>query len=271
MKNGKDTDFYKEVIYKYIDLIYRKEQDIINFPPKEEWEIRPHKMNTEIHLQQIKLVTFSARLNILIASYSKGSTKEELRSQFSEAVKVMAEVWDRRITKVYHGKKQEEYDQYKLNPFIYIVQMFSLAILLDVPKKEFIILINLIDKDNIKDRLIEFFISHQLKDRKPIKGESYKRYLLIPKLFRKLVDTAYEPQAEKAITDIDTFLKKEWIKIPKNYFINLNLKDIPGYEVKSGFVGLWAFEVAAVVKIKALDDSRFRENRFYPDRLMQEE
>ena len=183
----------------------------------------------------------------------------------------MAEVWDRRITKVYHGKKQEEYDQYKLNPFIYIVQMFSLAILLDVPKKEFIILVNLIDKDNIKDRLIEYFISQQLKDRKPIKAESYKRYLLIPKLFRKLVDTAYEPQAEKAITDIDAFLKKEWIKIPKNYFINLNLKDIPGYEVKSGFVGLWAFEVAAVVKIKALDDSSFRENRFYPDRLMQEE
>jgi hypothetical protein len=149
--------------------------------------------------------------------------------------------------------------------------MFSLVILLDVPKKEFIILINLIDKDNIKDRLIGFFISHQLKGRKPIKAESYKRYLLIPKLFRKLVDTAYEPQAEKAITDIDTFLKKELIKIPKNYFINLNLKDIPGYEVKSGFVGFWAFEVAAVVKIKALDDSSFRENRFYPDRLMQGE
>jgi len=105
MENAKNNKYYLDVINRKKGIINNYENEIKNFPPKEEWEIRPHKMNTEIHLQQIKLVTFSARLNILIASYSKGSTKEELRSQFSGAVKVMAEVWDRRITKVYHGKK----------------------------------------------------------------------------------------------------------------------------------------------------------------------
>lgn len=269
MKNVKDNTFYNNVIEKHLDLVHRREYEINNFPPKEEWETRPHKMSTEYHLQQIKLVTFSARLQILIASYSKGDNKESLRSQFSEAVKVMEEVWDKRITKVYHGRQQIEYDQYKLNSYIHMLQMFSLAILLEVPKDEFDILVNLIDRDHIKDKLIEFMILSRYPERRNLKEESYQQYMLIPKLYKKLVDIAYDFQTEKAISEISNFLKKEWIKIPKKYYINLNLKDIPNYEVKSGFVGLWAFEVAAVVKIKGLDDSSFKDNRFYPDRLIE--
>lgn len=268
MKIAKHNKYYLDVIDRKKEIIKNYENEIENFPPKEKWEIRPHKMSTEYRLQQIKLVTFSARLQILIASYSKGDDKESLRQQFSEAVKVMEQVWDKRITKVYHGRQQEEYDQYKLNSYIQMLQMFSLAVLLDVPKNEFQMLVNLIDKDHIKDKLIEFMISLKFPNRPALKEESYQRYMMIPKLYKKLVNIAYDLEAELAILDTNDFLKKEWIKIPKKYFINLNLKDIPDYEVKSGFVGLWAFEVAAVVKIKGLDDSSFKENRFYPDRLV---
>ncbi|TXK73357.1 PoNe immunity protein domain-containing protein [Mesonia sp. HuA40] len=268
MKNVKDNTFYNNIIEKHLDLVHRREYEIKNFPPKEEWETRPHKMSTEIHLQQIKLVTFSARLQILIASYSIGNNKENLRSQFSEAVKVMEQVWDKRITKVYHGRQEEEYNQYKLNSYIHMLQMFSLAVLLEVPKNEFDILVNLIDRDHIKDKLIEYMISSRYSKRPVLKKESYQRYMMIPKLYKKLVNIAYDLKAEQAILETRDFLKKEWIKIPKKHFISLNLKDIPNYEVKSGFVGLWAFEVAAVVKIKGIDDSSFKDNRFYPDRLV---
>jgi hypothetical protein len=263
MKNGKDTDFYKEVIYKYIDLIYRKEQDIINFPPKEEWEIRPHKMNTEIHLQQIKLVTFSARLNILIASYSKGSTKE-LRSQFSEAVKVMAEVWDRGIVKMHMGKAQKEIDVYYITHTFYMRWMLSLAVLLDVPEDEFQIVINLVKRDNIKDALYDICIQTKIKnwqisdEVRPLKPKN------------KIIDIINEPDKDKAKKMTKTYLEKQWFKTFKNLG-GWEKPDADKFDVKSGFVGFWAFEVAAVVKIKALDDSSFRENRFYPDRLMQEE
>ncbi|MDT8346915.1 MAG: DUF1911 domain-containing protein, partial [Flavobacteriaceae bacterium] len=145
---------------------------------------------------------------------------------------------------------------------------FSLAILLDVSKDDFQVIVDLIDKDDIKDKLIEFMISSRYPERPALKEDSYKRYMMIPKLHKKLVDIAYDLQAEQAILETNDFLKKEWIKIPKKYYINLNLKDIPNYEVKSGFVGLWAFEVAAVVKIKGLDDSSFKDNKFYPDRLL---
>ncbi|WP_019037862.1 PoNe immunity protein domain-containing protein [Psychroflexus tropicus] len=268
MKNVKDNAFYEKIIEKYLDLVHRREFEITNFPPEEEWETRPHKMSSEYRLQQIKLVTFTARLQIIIASYSKGDDKNSLRNQFSEAVKVMQEVWDKRITKVYHGRQQVEYDQYNLNSYIQMLQMFSLAVLLDVPKHEFDILVNLVDRDGIKDKMIDFMILPRYPERSELKEESYQRYIMIPKLYKKLVNIAYDFQDEQAILETENFLKKEWIKIPKKYYINLNLKDISNYEVKSGFVGLWAFEVAAVVKIKGLDDSSFKDNRFYPDRLL---
>lgn len=217
-----------------------------------------------------KLSTFASRLNILIAYYSKGDGKEALRKKFSETVKVMEKVWDKRITKVYRGRKQEEYDQYRLGPHIYMLQMLSLAVLLDVPKNEFKILESLIDRDGIKDHLFEFLMTYYNPNRKPIEMESYQRYVIIPQLYRKLVDiTEYKNKVE-AEENTKEFLKKDWIKMPKKHFINLNLKDIKNYEVKSGFVGLWAFEVAALVKIKGLNDSTFRDNVFYPDRLLHE-
>ena len=257
MKNIKSVDFYEKVIIHHKTHLNETESFFNNFSG----------VYTKTGLIS-KLSIFGTRLNILLASYSKGDDKDNLRQQFSEAVKVMEQVWDKRITKVYHGQGQVEYDQYKLNSYIHILQMFSLAVLLEVPKNEFQILVDLIDRDGIKDRLIEFMISSRYPKRSEIKEESYQRYMMIPKLYKKLVDIAYNLEFDRAILETDNFLKKEWIKIPKKYYINLNLKDIPKYEVKSGFVGFWTFEVAAVVKIKALDDSSFRDNRFYPNRLV---
>lgn len=34
------------------------------------------------------------------------------------------------------------------------------------------------------------------------------------------------------------------------------------------FSGYWAFEVAAIVKIKGLDDSSFRDHKYYPSQLL---
>jgi hypothetical protein len=95
MEKVKNIEFYELVIEQHKTHLDETETFLKNFSG----EI------TKIGLIS-KLSIFGARLNILIASYSKGSTKEELRSQFSEAVKVMAEVWDRRIVKMHMGKVQ---------------------------------------------------------------------------------------------------------------------------------------------------------------------
>ena len=149
-----------------------------------------------------------------------------------------------------------------------MLHMMSLGILLDIPDLEFNKLIKLIDQDNIKDFLFEFLISSRIKDRKPIFEESYKKYLLIPKLYAKLITIANNNEHKTIEIELKKYLEKDWIKVYKNYYIDFNLKDIEKYDVNSGFIGIWAFEVAAIVKIKGLDDSGFRENDFYPDRLL---
>lgn len=267
MKEAKNIDFYHNVIINYkLNLNYNYDA-IENFPSKDKWDLRPERVSQELSFIGLKLSTFTLKLLIIIASYSRGDDKNELKKQFSEAVLVMEKVWDKKITKVYHGVKQIELDQYKFEPYLHMLQMMSLGILLDVPDSEFNKLIVLIDQDNIKDFLYEFLISSRIKDRKPILEESYKRYLLIPKLYGKLVAIANNNDHKTAVMDLKKYLEKDWIKVYKNYYIDFNLKDIEKYDVNSGFTGIWAFEVAAIVKIKQLEDSSFKDNVFYPDRF----
>lgn len=110
MKNIKNIDFYQKVIDKYVEHLKLTEAKIKNFPPEEEWETRPEKSSDEQYLNGLKLSLFGIRLNILIASYSKGDDTNSLRSQFSEAAKVMEQVWDKSRVKMHMGKTQKEID-----------------------------------------------------------------------------------------------------------------------------------------------------------------
>jgi len=261
MKNIKTPDFYKLVIDRNLEIIVNYELELF----KIEFDLLDDSGKNAVLISS--LATFSLRLNNILASYSRGDDKNELKKQFSEAVMVMEKVWDKRITKVYHGVKQEEYNQYRFEPYLYMLQMMSLGLLLDVSNDEFKILVNLIDRDEVKDFLFEFLITSRIKERKPIQEESYKRYLLIPKLYGKLVAIAKNNDPKTSEMEVKKYLEKDWIKVYKNYYINFNLKDIDNYGVNSGFTGIWAFEVAAIVKIKQLNDSSFRDNVFYPDRF----
>ena len=255
MKDVKNIDFYQKVISRNNEFI-KENKEKINF----------NATNDE-NMASSFVAYFTWHLNNLIANYSKGSNKEELRKQFSECVMVMKNVWNKKITKVYHGKKQEELDQYRFGPYLNMLQMISLGVLLDVPDDEFKILVNLIDRDSIKDYLLEFLISYRF-ERKQINSESYSRYLLIPKIFSPLVEITKTLDKIEAETKIKKFLEKDWIKIPKNHYINFKLSDVKDYDVNSGFVGLWAFEVAAIVKIKKINDETFINNMFYPNNLI---
>ncbi|WP_019037860.1 PoNe immunity protein domain-containing protein [Psychroflexus tropicus] len=261
MKNIKNVDFYEKVIYRYEEHLKLTEEKITNFPPEEEWETRPHKMSSEYRLQQIKLVTFTARLQIIIASYSKGDDKNSLRNQFSEAVKVMQEVWDKRVVKMHMGKAQKEIDVYYIGPTFYMRWMLSLGVLLEVPDDEFQILIDLVKRDHIKDALYDICIKTKIEDWQI----SDMVRPLSPK--NKIIDIINED--DKIICEKLTknYLGKHWFKTFKNWG-GWQTTDVSGLDVNSDFVGFWAFEVAAVVKIKGLDDSSFKDNRFYPDRLV---
>ncbi|MEX0598585.1 MAG: PoNe immunity protein domain-containing protein [Candidatus Paceibacterota bacterium] len=261
MKNVKTSDFYSNAIIRNEEIILWNEEKIRDYPPKEQWDLRPERASPEYHLLSLKLSLFSIRLNNLIASYSRGDDKEELKTQFSECVRVMEKVWDKRAVKMFLGAKEKEHDVYYIGQTFYMRWMLSLAVLLEVLDEEFNILVNFIKRDNIQDAMYDICIKSRINDW----TISDVVRPLSPK--NKIIDIINENDKEICQNLIKIYLEKQWFKTFKNWG-GWQSTDVSKFDVNSGFVGYWAFEVAAIVKIKGLDDSSFREHPFYPDRLL---
>jgi hypothetical protein len=197
-------------------------------------------------------------LTIISAKYSAGYLLENLLPDWKEGVKLIYESWDG-FWKLKHGNPPVEYDQYILSAYDEMLWMLSLGYLLDAPEEEFKKLVEVIDRDKVKDKLYEFIISAKLKNRTPIQEESYRDFFGVPETFSKLRNVIEEPDKTKAAKLIHDFLKRDWYK---------NHKDAGWYNSHKSkhdaYFGYWSFESAAVVKIRGLDDSSFRDNQYYP-------
>ena len=195
------------------------------------------------------------------AKYSAGYSIESLLPDWKEGVKLIHESWDG-FWKLKHGNPPVEYDQYILSAYDEMLWMLSLGYLLNAQEEDFRKLVEVIDRDKVKDKLCEFIISAKLKDRAPIQEESYRDFFGVPETFAKLREATQEPDKAKTEKLIHDFLKKDWYK---------NHKDAGWYNSHKSkhdtYFGYWSFESAAVVKIKDLDDSSFRDNQYYPKAL----
>jgi hypothetical protein len=199
---------------------------------------------------------------LLLAKYSAGYSIESLLPDWKEGANLIHESWDG-FWKLKQGNPPVEYDQYILSAYDEMLWMLSLGYLLDAPEQDFKKLVEVIDRDKVKDKLFEFIISAKLKDRAPIKEESYREFLGVPETFAKLRESIDEPDKAKAEKRIHDFLKRDWYK---------NHKDAGWYNSHKSkhdtYFGYWSFESAAVVKIKGLDDTSFRDNQYYPKAFM---
>lgn len=248
MENLINYKYYSEVIERHTSTI----------DEYEDYFSKNDEPITKIGLIS-KLATFSLRLLNIIASYSRGDSIEELRQQYSDTVNIMQEVWDKRVVKMHVGREQKEMDVYYLDKYIYMRWMLSLGALLEVPDEEFNILIALIKRDNIQDSLYDFLI----RSREPYWGISETLNIQKPK--NNIKNIIFEADPEKCQKMIKQYLEKEWLKTYKNFGL-----DKAHLEIEKGYYyGQWAFEVAAVVKIKGLDDSSFKDNQYYPARLVE--
>jgi len=161
------------------------------------------------------------------------------------------------------NSKGQELNQYILSAYDEMLWMLSLGFLLDIPNEEFQKLVNVIDKDGVKDNLFEFIIRAKLPNRKPIEKESYQEFFGVPKVFEKLRLAIKETDKTKAEMLIKEFITKEWYK---------NHKDAGWYNSHKSkhntYFGYWSFETAAVVAIMDLDDSSFKDCEYYPKDLV---
>jgi hypothetical protein len=139
--------------------------------------------------------------------------------------------------------------------------MLSLGYLLNIPKESFEKLVKIIDRDNIKDNLLEFIIRAKIPERTIIKEESYEKYFDLPeKIFVKIRQIIIENDKKIAQKLMSEYLKKDWYNNHKTQGWWGSHKN----EKQNVYYGYWSFEAAAVVKILDLDDSSFKDCQYYP-------
>lgn len=212
-------------------------------------------------LKAVKVDMAKNCLYTLISKFSFQSAPVELLTDYKVALILFSEEWDGYWK--YRNQQGEEYNQYILSAYDEMLWMLSLGYLLDVSEEEFRKLVAVIDRDNVKDCLFEFIISAKIKDRAPIKEESYREHFGVPQVFAKLRTAIVETDKTKAEQLVKEFITKDWYK---------NHRDAGWYNSHksphNAYFGYWSFETAAVVKIMGLDDSSFRDCQYYPKDLL---
>lgn len=209
-------------------------------------------------------------LKLLKAKYSRGDNmfKKEVLDIYHNITVLMQEYWHKHHLLTISYPKEDKIiylNQYGFSGYLYMLDVLSLGILLNVPDEDFNIVVDFVDKDEVKDFLIEFLIKHRIPERTPIKKENYidDNFLHINDKYGVLKTIIEMEDKTKAQKELKKFLEKKWYSSLKDtgYYNQHNRK----FDVHCGY---WCFVAAAIVKIKGLDDSGFKDNPYYPKDLI---
>jgi hypothetical protein len=214
-------------------------------------------------LERVDFVKRSIVQNYILISqckYSSVSDFSSIKDDLKKCFQKCYESWDGFWNVEFNDIKLK---QYTLSGYDEMSSMLSLGYLLDVADEDFKKLIEVIDRDGVKDFLFEFIIRAKLKDREPITEESYQEFFGVPQTFEKLRQAITETDKSKAEKLVKEFITKDWYKNHKGqgwYDCHKSKHDT--------YFGYWSFETAAVVKIMGLDDSSFIDCQYYPKDLV---
>jgi hypothetical protein len=246
----------KEHFDKWINEFYQSLDRVTN------WIITGKTPIDRINIMKQSMV--QTNINIILCKYSKGDSIKDLKIDLIKAINITYESWDG-FWLIKTGKPIGSIvlNQYGLSAYDQMLRMLSLSYLLDIPDNDFKKLVDVIDRDGVKDYLFEFIIRAKLHDREQITEESYREFFGVPKVFEKLRLAITETDKAKAEKLVKEFITKDWYK---------NHKDEGWYNSHKSkhdtYFGYWSFETAAVVKIMGLDDSTFRDCPYYPKDLV---
>ena len=175
----------------------------------------------------------------LIAQYSLGEPISKIIELYYETVSYMQRGWD------------------KVGGYYQMVWMLSLGILLRVEGETFNKLVQLVDRDKEDDFIINYLIAFRVKNR------TLKYGLEFPDPYKYLSYVIEVRDKTKAPELMLQYLSKHWYQGHKDAYWYDNHKS-----KHDTYFGYWSFESAAVTAILGLDDSRYREQQYYPKDLV---
>lgn len=221
--------------------------------------------NKLIKSERIKAVEqslFGKYFYLLCAKYSMGIDVRLLKKEWIESVYWLDKSWDSEML-CKAGNPIKHYKFFNLAVYDEILWLLSLGYLLEIDIKLFNILVDKIDSLNVKDFLLNFIIRAKITSRVEISEESYEKYFKVPisfKSLREAINTTDNAQASKLVSQ---FVRKEWYNNHKSCaWVGTHSSKFDIYP------GYWCFEAAAVTKIMGLDDSSYRDWKYYPKDLV---
>jgi hypothetical protein len=172
-------------------------------------------------------------LQVCIAKYSIGKDKAEVALAVSELIKTFST----------HFKFTNDYGQYDI-----MLWTLCLALLCEESNGDFELLKHFFENNKIADSIIESILRYKFgtwpnNSNSVIQQNPYKHAVYI-----------------NSASDIQRYLDKEWYKgHNESPWHDLHLVN----EVHRYF-GYWAWEAAAIAKIKNIDDSDLKDQLYYP-------
>ena len=244
--------------FEYFERFIVETQKYINDSKKmfNKGEVRNDRINW--HYYDL----YKKQLSLCIAKYSLGISICDVKTEFISFISdVSPTKWWGDTSKVC-VKRGKLTDQYMVEPHNKMLSLLSLAFLFKVDSKLFSVFSDIIDHDNISDNLYEFILKAEFLERKPKRPEEYdSKHSVILKVYRSLrlaIEQTDKIEAQKLIKH---FLEKDFYHEHSGFY-NAHKARFDLY------YGYWSFEAAAITCIMDLDDSSYRDNKYYPKDLV---
>ncbi len=220
-------------------------------------DLSPHRRNLN------NFAVFSIALKSWIARYSKGEDITELNISFEELNKTLKNRWNKEAIKVYVGRNREELNEFKYDNYVNILWFFSISILLESEKGNKTVS-TIIKECEVQDLIYNYYINNVFDEDQNLVEESYTRFFMIPQKFKRLREIILEQNLDTCKIMIEQYLKKYWLKSYNKYGSEMGLESTKTRAEGRYFYGFWAFEVAAVAKLKGFGEEEFKHLPYFP-------
>ncbi len=199
---------------------------------------------------------FTTLFSKMNAQYSSGADLDP----FKEDLVVMLDLVERYFAgghNKFKSRKNPDIHTYNMDTFDQLLWTLSIAFMLGLPESEFQKFAKVLEIDQVEDKLFNFILAAAIEDRgyDPEMQESHITEI------RQTLKTAFTAEPEEAQKIVKQYISPVWMREHRSAGWYGNHKG-PGYS------GYWCYEAAAVTCILGLDDSSYRDHKYYPKDLV---
>lgn len=193
---------------------------------------------------KLKRLYFSSLLELTIAYYSSGASKEVVTTALSKAIDSFSDCFK------WNGF-ENTFGGYDI-----FIWMLSLSILCGVDNEYFAKVVSVIERDKVKDKLIDFLIKYKDPSWKGDSGNFVQK-----EPYSSISKTIDEPTEANGIQSLKAYLN------PNVWYVGHSdayWHDLHKAKRSSNYFGYWAWEAAALVKAKGWNDEALKGTDYYP-------